>query len=78
MEGLLQFQKVDLELSKKEIEELFGEVSFAYTDLCEDIYSVVAISEMEPQYLKMELMIHGIYFIGVETTINIEYFSEVF
>lgn len=68
---------VSEKLNKSEIKDIYGEVSFAYTNKNDDVYNIVAISNDFPQYFKITLLIDKINFYGVDTTIEREIVNEV-
>ena len=64
-------------LSKDEIKEKYGQVSFAYKEVVQDKYCLVAISPEEQQYLKSFLLIDKVNFLGVDNVQDLELFCGV-
>ena len=70
----------DVNLTKKDIMDKYGVVSFAYknkeANTEEPHYNLIAVSkELEPQYLKSDLILDDVFFVGTDTLMDIE---EVF
>ena len=64
-------------LSKDQILEKYGQVSFAYRREENGIYDIVAISEEEPPHLRSFLLIDKVDFLGVDSSYPLEIFCGV-
>lgn len=73
-----KYRLINKSLTKKGISEKYGNVSFAYTKKQGNRYEVVAISLLEPQYLKTELLIDKVSFFGVDSVLKTKYFFGIY
>ena len=73
-----KYRLINKSLTKKGIRKRYGNVSFAYTKKQENRYEAVAISLLEPQYLKTELLIDKVSFFGVDSVLEPKYFFGIY
>ena len=71
------YQIVNEYLTKDDVHNKYGDVSFAYTQKQGEKYKVIAVSALEQQYLKSELLIDKVNFCGTDTVQNLEYLFGV-
>lgn len=74
---MINYILVNSQMSKEEIIEHFGKVSFAYSEKLDNTYKLVAIAKVEPQYLKVRLLMDKVDFFGTGTTMDIKYVPEI-